>query len=181
VVVTTVAPAGCAADRIPLRAIATPTAPFTIVHPPVPTEHPVICDGAGAAIPLRALFADITAGRAPSLDTYFTAPSDFVSWWDPTLRPGGAITLQMAPGQAQASLDGLRAHLVALEAQHATLSLVDFAARDYEAGNTTSAGGRFTFKIHARPNASTSAADGGGEGTVDCYTGKIKILVVDEW
>ena len=128
-----------------------------------------------------AVFADITAGRAPPPDTYFTAPSDFVSWWDPTLRPGGAITLQMAPGQVQASLDRLRAHLVALEVRHSTLSLVDFAARDYEAGNTTNAGGGFTFKIEARPDVSTSVGARPRGRHRRCYTGKIKILVISEW
>jgi hypothetical protein len=180
-VVATFGPAGCAADHIALRATATPTAPFTIVHPPVPTAHPVICDGAAALDPLRALFADVTAGRSPALGTYFTVPDDFVSWWDPTLGLGDGITVQAAPGQTRATLDGLRDHLVTLESRHAQVALVDFAPGDYEAGNTPNAGGGFTFTIHARPDASTPAADGSGQGTVDCYTGRIKTLAIDDW
>src|SRR5262245_2381288 len=82
----------CAPDRLPRPDAPAPSAPFTVVNPPTPAIRSVICTGSEAQDLLRTLFADIDAGRTPTVASYFTTPDAFLSWWDPTLVPDSVIT-----------------------------------------------------------------------------------------
>jgi hypothetical protein len=167
--------AGCAPDRLQLPGQPEPSAEFTVVNPPTPTSHPVVCNGAAGEALLRGLFADVSEGREPSVAKYFTESGDFGGWRDPSVSYAIGLDVQLGNHVT------LQAHLDDLVAQHAELVLTRFSVQAYSRPGTAAAGGSFTFGLQARPDAATALAVGDGEGTVDCYTGKIKSLVIGRW
>jgi hypothetical protein len=169
--------AGCTVDRPSAPVRPTPT----VTAAPPPTILPVGCSGAGAEAVLRALFSDLTAGRSTPVANYFVAPIDFVRWWDPTVRSGQIITFEPGPGSSTETLDALQAHLDALRQHGARGTITGFAAHGYDSSSPREVGGGFTFELHARGNGQTAMADGGGKGTIDCTTGKLKTVVIDTW
>lgn len=174
--VVVIASAGCTADRIPLTGSSTPTARAL---PPVVV--PVRCSGSGGDTPLRGLFADLDAGRTPEVGTYFVDPLDFVRWWDPTLPTGAVISFEAGDGSGAVTLDTLQSHLDALRRRGVAGTVSVFTATGYDAVSSTEAGGGFTFSLRARATARSALRDGGGEGMIDCVTGRLKSVVIDEW
>lgn len=143
---------------------------------------PARCDGSTGEHVLRALFATIDAGPHVNLATYFVAPLAFNLWWDPTVKPGSAITFMPGPGSGTVNLDALQTHLDQLSTSHPQITVSSFTARgftsqDYDGGPP--GGGQFEFTVDrgVPPNAS----DGVGAGLVDCVTGKLKAIVIDQW
>ncbi len=176
VLVAAISTAGCTADRIPLAGSATPT-----VRALPPVAVPVRCSGSGGDTPLRGLFADFSAGRTPAVASYFVDPRDFVRWWDPTLPSGQVITFEAGAGSGTVTLDTLQSHLDALHHRGLTGTVSGFAANGYEAPSSKEAGGGFTFTLRARATGKGALRDGGGEGTIDCVTGRLKTVVIDAW
>jgi hypothetical protein len=174
--VVLIASAGCTADRIPLNGSSTPTARAL---PPVVV--PVRCSGSGGEAMLRGLFADLDAGRTPDVGTYFVDPLDFVRWWDPTLPSGQVISFEAGDGSETATLDTLQSHLDALHHRGVTGTASTFTPTGYSAVSSTEAGGGFTFDLRARATGRGALRDGGGEGMIDCVSGRLKSVVIDEW
>jgi hypothetical protein len=167
--------AGCTADRVRIAGSPTPTAR---VLPPV--AAPVRCSGSAGEPVLRGLFADFDAGRTPAIETYFVDPPNFVRWWDPTLPSGQVITFEAGAGSGTITLDTLQSHLDALHHRGLTGTVSAFTANGYQAASSTEAGGSFTFTLRARATKGALRA-GGGAGTVDCVTGRLKSVVIDAW
>lgn len=130
---------------------------------------------------LRGLFADLSAGRTPDIGTYFVDPLDFVRWWDPTLPTGAVITFEAGAGSGTATLDTLQSHLDALHHRGVTGTVSGFTATGYNAPSSKEAGGGFTFTLRARATGTGAQRDGGGKGTIDCVTGRLKTIVIDAW
>jgi hypothetical protein len=168
--------AGCTADRIPLTGSSTPT-----LRALPPVVVPVRCSGSGGDAMLRGLFADLSAGRTPDIGTYFVDPLDFVRWWDPTLPSGQVISFEAGDGSGTATLDTLQSHLDALHHRGVTGTVSTFTPTGYGAVSSTEAGGEFTFGLRARAASRGALRDGGGEGMIDCVTGRLKSVVIDEW
>jgi hypothetical protein len=167
---------GCTADRISLAGSATPTVRRL---PPIPA--PVRCSGSGGDTPLRGLFADLSAGRTPVVATYFVDPRDFVRWWDPTLPSGQVITFEAGAGSGTVTLDTLQSHLDALRRRGVAGTVSAFTATGYEAVSLSETGGSFTFRLRARATGKGALRDGGGAGTIDCASGRLKTVVIDQW
>ncbi len=168
--------AGCAADRVPLAGSATPT-----VRGLPPVAAPVRCSGSGGDTPLRGLFADFSAGLTPAVTSYFVDPRDFVRWWDPTLPSGQVITFEAGAGSGTVTLDTLQSHLDALRRRGVAGTVSVFTATGYEADSPSETGGSFTFRLRARATGKGALRDGGGAGTIDCTSGRLKTIVIDAW
>lgn len=174
--VVLIAAAGCTADRIALTGSSTPT-----VRALPPVVVPVRCSGSGGEPMLRGLFADLSLGRTPDIGTYFVDPLDFARWWDPTLPSGQVISFEAGDGSETATLDTLQSHLDALRRRGVNGTVSEFAPTGYDAASSKEAGGGFTFGLRARATARGALRDGGGEGMIDCVTGRLKSVVIDEW
>ena len=174
--VALIAAAGCTADRITLTGSSTPT-----VRALPPVAVPVRCSGSGGEPMLRALFADLSLGRTPDIGTYFVDPLDFIRWWDPTLPSGAVISFEAGDGSGTATLDTLQSHLDALHHRGVNGTVTEFTPIGYDVVSSQEAGGGFTFGLRARATARGALRDGGGEGMIDCRTGRLKSLVIDEW
>jgi len=174
--VVAVTAAGCTADRISLAGSPTPTAR---VLPPVAVS--VRCSGSAGESLLRGLFADFNAGRTPAIGTYFVEPLNFVRWWDPTLPSGQVITFEAGAGSGTVTLDTLQSHLDALHHRGVTGTVTGFTATGYQASSSKEAGGGFTFNLRARATSKGALRDGGGAGTIDCVTGRLKTVEIDAW
>jgi hypothetical protein len=180
VVVMSGAAVGIAVGAQGPKRVNRPTTPVVVTTPTL--VGPVRCDGSTAEPVVRALFATIDAGRHVNLATYFVTPLAFNIWWDPTVKSGGAITFMPGPGSGTVNLDALQAHLDKLSTSHLQLSLSSFTARgftsqDYDGGPP--GGGQFEFTTRRGVPPSSSA--GVGAGLVDCVTGKLKAIVIDQW
>ncbi len=174
--VALIAAAGCTADRVTLTGSSTPT-----VRALPPVAVPVRCSGSGGEAMLRGLFADLSAGRTPDIAAYFVDPLDFVRWWDPTLPSGAVISFEAGDGSGTATLDTLQSHLDALQHRGVTGTVSAFTPTGYDAVSSTETGGGFTFHLRARATGRGALRDGGGEGMIDCVTGRLKSVVIDEW
>ena len=174
--VALIAAVGCSADRVTLTGSSTPT-----VRALPPVVVPVRCSGAGGEAMLRGLFADRDAGRTPDVGTYFVDPLDFVHWWDPTLPSGQVISFEAGDGSGTATLDTLQSHLDALHHRGVTGTVSTFTPTGYDAVSSNEAGGGFTFALRVRATARSAPRDGGGEGMIDCVTGRLKSVVIDAW
>jgi len=157
-----------------------PTSPTVVITPKL--TGPVRCDGSTGEPVLRALFATIDAGRHVNLGTYFVAPLAFNLWWDPLVMPGSAITFMPGPGSGTVNLDALQTHLDKLSSSHLQITVSSFTARgftsqDYDGGPPGGGEFEFTTRRGVPPNGSS----GVGAGLVDCVTGKLKAIVIDQW
>jgi hypothetical protein len=166
--------AGCTADRIP---VARASAARTAASRPTP----VGCSGSSAEPIVHALFDELSAGRTPDIQAYFVDPIDFVRWWDPTLPSGQVITFEAGPGSGTVTLDTLRIHLGALARRGIHATITAFTAIGYDSVSETESGGVFNFDLHAPTGGTGKFVDGGGEGMIDCQTGKLKTIVIDDW
>lgn len=167
---------GCTPDRIPVAA-ASPSGAHAIASRPTPAR----CSGTNAEPILHALFDDLSVGRPPEIEAYFVEPLDFVRWWDPTLPSGQVITFEAGPGSGTVTLDTLRSHLGALTRRGLQATVSGFTANGYESVSKAETGGGFTFDLHGRIGGKGGFVDGGGEGMIDCMTGKLKTIVIDNW
>jgi hypothetical protein len=168
--------AGCAPDRIPVAAASSSSA-----HAIASRATPVRCSGAGGEPIMHALFDDLSVGRPPDVGAYFVEPIDFVRWWDPTLPSGQVITFEAGPGSGAVTLDTLRGHLAALTRRGLQATISGFTANGYESVSKAETGGGFTFDLHGRIGGKGAFVDGGGGGMIDCLTGKLKTIVIDNW
>lgn len=163
--------AACSPDRITM-----PTQ--TVAPTPSPTIQSAGCTGAKGEIVLRALFDDLSAGRATPVSEFFVEPESFVRWWDPTLPSGGVITFQFGDGIDTVNLNTLQAHLDSLVRSGVQIVVTSFTPGAYA---DSIHGGGFTFTARGRPNRQAKPLDGGGKGGVDCATGTLTSLVIDAW
>jgi hypothetical protein len=175
--------AGTLTGRGTPRPAAGSTRPALVITPSL--TGPVRCDGSTAEPVVRALFADLSAGRPVQVATYFNTPRNFDIWWDPTLPSGQVITFQAGPGSNTYTLDALQSHLSTLRGRGITITLTKLVPNGYSDHAFTGSphpGGVFTFDARgrAKPGAPT-VAGGGGKGMVDCVTGKLVDLVIDGW
>jgi hypothetical protein len=177
VVIAGAATAGAVGGR--KRAADRPTAPTVVTTPTL--TGPVRCDGSTAEPVVRDLLAALDAGRRVNIATYFVTPIAFNIWWDPTLKSGEPITFMPGPGSGTVNLDALQAHLEKLRTSHLQITVSSFKAEgftdhDYDGGPP--GGGFFAFTLRSgAPNGPV----GVGEGLVDCTTGKLKAIVIDQW
>jgi len=163
--------AACSPDRITMPSPTTAPAPSA-------TVQSAACTGAKGEIVLRALFDDLSAGRATPVSEFFVEPSSFVRWWDPTLPSGDVITYQFGDGIDTVNLKSLQAHLDSLVRGGVQISVTSFTPDGYE---DSIHGGGFTFTARGRPDPQTKPLDGGGKGGVDCATGTLTSVVIDAW
>ncbi len=161
---------GCAPDLVrvaPARAAdALPT--------PDPPETP--CSGAAAGQPLAEFFVDLDTGKSNLVPRYFAPAGAFVQWSDPKSGPIGG-----PPGDAAAALDQLREHLFGLEVDGFSETITSFQDKGYLDPGTANAGGWFRFELIGSPATGIPVRAAHGEGAIDCASGRIKILTIDEW
>lgn len=165
---------GCAPDLVrvaPARADDAGPAPATAETP---------CSGAGAAPLLAAFFRDLDMGKSNLVSRYFAPAHAFVRWSDPKSGPidGGAGD---GAGDGAAALDQLREHLFGLEVDGFVESVTSFHDKGYLDAGTSNAGGWFDFELSGTPAAGIAVRAGRGEGAIDCASGRIKILTIDQW
>jgi hypothetical protein len=184
--VVAVAAGATTASTLTGRGVARPTAgstrPVVVITPHL--TAPVRCDGSTAEPVVRALFADLSAGRPIRIATYFNAPRNFDIWWDPTLPSGQVITFQAGPGSNTYTLAGLQSHLNALRGRGITITLTHLQPDGYSNNAFTGSqhpGGVFFFDSSGRARAGAPLVAGGGKGMVDCVTGKLVDFVIDDW
>src|SRR5262249_52363539 len=133
---------------------------------------------------LRALFAALDSGQRVDVATFFVTPRSFNLWWDPTLKSGQVITFDPGPYDQPFTLNELTAHLNMLAGRHLHVTVSAFQAGGYTSTNyigSPGGGGDFTYDLKGGPSGSATDMRPGGKGLVDCDTGKLKALVVDEW
>jgi hypothetical protein len=161
---------GCAPDLVRVKPARTADA-----HPAsAPPETP--CSGAVAGQPLAAFFLDLETGKSNLVPRYFAPSGAFVRWSDPK---SGPIVGQ--PGDGVAALDQLREHLFGLEVDGFAESITSFQDQGYLDAGTANAGGWFRFDLIGTPATGVAVRAGQGEGAIDCASGRIKILTIEEW
>ena len=158
---------GCTSgDRVHLTPTARPAARAT-------------CSGTGGEGVLRALFGDMSGGRPVVVSDYFTTADRFVRWIDPDSN--GALIELPDPADGHPALYALRDHLNALAAGGFQVTVVRFSDAGYFAGAVGEEGGQFVAGLSGRGSASEPVRDGTVTGTVDCATGKLRVVQVDDW
>lgn len=161
---------GCAPDLVRITpARAADTNPASVAP-----ETP--CSGAGAEPLLAAFFRDIDAGKSDLVPRYFAPAHAFVRWSDPKSGPIGG-----RPGDGAAALDQLREHLFGLEVDGFVESMTSFHDKGYLDQGTANAGGWFGFELSGSPASGIEIRAGHGDGAIDCASGRIKILTIDQW
>ena len=85
------------------------------------------------------------------------------------------------PARAVRRSDTLRGHLGALTRRGLRATISGFTANGYESTSKAETGGGFTFDLHGRIGSKGAFIDGGGDGMIDCLTGKLKTIVIDNW
>ena len=128
------------------------------------------CTGRGGEAVLRAFFDHISHNGSDLLDAYFAPAQDFVRWWDPTRESGDVVPYT-----------GLQEHLSRLRQDGVDVAVIGFSDQGFQGGTSGEAGGWFTFDIRGRLSKDTAVKVGNGKGAIDCRTGKLKALVVDDW
>jgi hypothetical protein len=111
---------------------------------------------------------NLNEGGRIELSEYFAPQQKFVRWWDPTVPLGRVV-----------DRGGLAAHLDKLQRNGLYLTLRDFHAVGFQGG--AEAGGWFNFKVSGRPSENAPSKVGSGKGAVDCATGKLMAVVIDDW
>lgn len=161
---------GCAPDLVQVApARAADTSPMSVPSGPQ-------CSGAAAEQLLVAFFRDLETGQSNLVPRYFAPADAFIRWSDPK---SGQIGGQ--PGDATAALDQLREHLFGLEVDGLVESLASFTDLGYLDRGTANAGGWFEFALHGSPASGVAPRSGQGDGAIDCVSGRIKILTIDQW
>jgi len=161
---------GCAPDLVRVTpARATDARPASD-----PPETP--CSGSAPGQPLAELFTDLDTGQSNLVPRYFAPADAFVRWSDPKSGSIGG-----APGDGAAALDQLREHLFGLEVDGFAESITSFQDQGYLDQGTANAGGWFRFELIGSPATGVPVRAGRGEGAIDCASGRIKILTIDEW
>jgi hypothetical protein len=164
------------------RAATVPTAPRVVTTPTLTV--PAHCDGSSAESVLSALFAALDSGQHVDVATFFVTPRSFNLWWDPSLPSGQVITYDPGPYDQPFTLNELTAHLDMLAGRHLHVTVSAFQAGGYtntDYNGSPGGGGSFTYDLKGGPSGSATDMSPGGKGLVDCDTGKLKALVVDEW
>lgn len=134
------------------------------------------CSGAAAAQPLAELFVDLDTGKSNLVPRYFAPAGAFIRWTDPKSGMIGG-----RPGDGTAALDQLREHLFGLEVDGFAESITGFQDQGYLDQGTANVGGWFRFEMMGSPATGVPVRAGHGEGAIDCASGRIKILTIDEW
>ncbi len=143
---------------------------------PASAAPDIPCSGEGAEQLLAALFRDLETGESNLVPRYFAPAGTFVRWTDPKSGMIGG-----RPGDGAAALDQLREHLFGLEVDGLTESVTSFVDQGYLDQGTANAGGWFRFELMGSPATGVAVRAGQGDGAIDCASGRIKILTIDDW
>lgn len=165
---------GCAPDLVPVVPTRAADAAPASVPPSISDAPP--CSGAAAGPLLAAFFRDLGSGKSNLVPRYFAPADTFVRWSDPK---SGAI--DGPPGDGAAALDQLREHLFGLEVDGLTESVASFRDRGYLDQGTPNEGGWFGFELRGSPATGVAVRTGQGDGAIDCASGRIKVLMIDQW
>ena len=166
----TLALSGCAPDLVRV----TPAQAADAIPTSVAAETP--CSGTGAAPLLAAFFRDLDTGKSNLVPRYFAPAGAFIRWTDPKSGMIGG-----RPDDGAAALDQLREHLFGLEVDGFVESVTSFHDKGYLDAGTANAGGWFGFEMSGSPATGIAVRAGQGDGAIDCASGRIKILTIDEW
>jgi len=161
---------GCAPDLVRVAPAQVADATPAAAPPATP------CSGAAAGPLLAAFFRDLDAGKSNLVPRYFAPAGAFVRWTDPKSGMIGG-----RPGDGTAALDQLREHLFGLEVDGLVESITSFHDKGYLDQGTANAGGWFGFELSGSPATGDSVRAGQGDGAIDCASGRIKILTIDQW
>jgi hypothetical protein len=161
---------GCAPDLVRV----TPAQAADATPAAAPPASP--CSGAAAGPLLAAFFRDLDAGKSNLVPRYFAPADAFIRWSDPKSGPIGG-----PPGDGAAALDQLREHLFGLEVDGLVESITSFHDKGYLDPGTANAGGWFAFELSGSPSTGVAVRAGRGDGAIDCASGRIKILTIDQW
>jgi hypothetical protein len=165
---------GCAPDLVPV--VPTRAADAAAASVPASISNARPCSGAAAGPLLAAFFRDLDTGKSNLVPRYFAPADAFLRWSDPKSGPIGG-----PPGDGAAALDQLREHLFGLEVDGLMESVASFRDRGYLDHGTANEGGWFGFELHGSPATGVAVRSGQGDGAIDCASGRIKILTIDQW
>jgi hypothetical protein len=145
-------------------------------HPP--PSRPACTGGDGEAV-FRALLNDLNNGRQDIVSDYFTSADRFVRWIDPNAAQ--VLTELPDPADGHPSLDTLRDHLNGLAEGGFQVTAVSYTDLGYMHDALGEEGDMFRFVLRGRGNWEQSAANGGGIGTLDCATGRLRMIQINGW